>query len=130
MGLLKRIYSGKNEPSQALLRNASSPEGELLCIYRESAASKARLNRLMDFFTDCFKLKIHFIIRKTKNIQAVLRKDAAPFTVIQKPLFGGVLCSIQFDDQLCARTVKISIKRFNDALLINFYRVAAQKLIP
>jgi hypothetical protein len=27
MGLLKRIYSGKNEPSQALLRNASSPEG-------------------------------------------------------------------------------------------------------
>ena len=84
----------------------------------------------MDFFTDCFKLKIHFIIRKTKNIQAVLRKDAAPFTVIQKPLFGGVLCSIQFDDQLCARTVKISNKRFNDALLINFYRVAAQKLIP
>ena len=108
---MKRIYSGKNEPSQALLRNASSPEGELLCIYRESAASKARLNRLMDFFTDCFKLKIHFIIRKTKNIQAVLRKDAAPFTVIQKPLFGGVLCSIQFDDQLCARTVKISNKK-------------------
>ena len=84
----------------------------------------------MDFFTDGFKLKIHFIIGKTKNIQAVLRKDAAPFTVIQKSLFGGVLCSIQFDDQLCARTVEISNKRFNDALLINFYRLAAQKLIP
>ena len=106
------------------------PRGELLCIYRESVASKARLNRLMDFFTDCFKLKIHFMIRKTKNIQSVLRKDTAPFTVLQKPLFGGVLFSIQFDDQLCARTVEISNKRFNDALLINFYRVAAQKLIP
>ena len=99
------------------------PRGELVCIYRESTASKARLYHLMNPFTDCFKLKINFMIRKTKNTQAVLRKDTASFTVVQKPLFGGMLCSIQFDDQLCAGTVKISNKRFNNALLINFYRV-------
>ena len=99
------------------------PKGELLCIDRESVASKPSLNRLMDPFTDCIKLEIDFMVGKTKNFQTILRKDTAPFTVIQKPLFSNMLCSVQFYDQLCTRTVEISNKRFNNALLINFYRV-------
>ena len=48
----------------------------------------------MDLFTDCFKLKIYFVIRKTKDQQSVLGKNAAAFKIILHPLFCGMLCSI------------------------------------
>ena len=101
-----------------------------MCIEREGVASKPSLNRLMNPFTDCIKLEIDFMVGKTKYLQTILRKDTAPFTVVQKPLFSNMLRSVQFYDQLCTRAVEISNKRFNNALFVNFYGIVAQKLIP
>ena len=62
MGLLKRFYAGKNEPSQALLRNASSPEGGAFEGVTENGISKTGLNNRVDFLTDSIKMTIDFIV--------------------------------------------------------------------
>ena len=88
------------------------------------------LDRLVDPFADGFKLEIDLVVGETKDFQTIPGKNAAACLVVLKSLFRAMLMPVQFDDQLRTGTVKICDKRFNNALLVDLYRIAAQKLIP
>ena len=88
------------------------------------------LDCLVDPFADGFKLEIDLVVGETKDFQTIPGKNAAACLVVLKSLFRAMLMPVQFDDQLRTGAVKICDKRFNNALLVDLYRIAAQKLIP
>ena len=60
----------------------------------------------------------------------ILFKNRTSFCIVSLALLGIVLGTVQLDHKPCLCTVKVNDKGLNDPLLVDFYRIIAQKQIP
>ena len=73
---------------------------------------------------------VRIVICKTENQQPILFKNSTSLCIVSPALLGIVLGAVQLDHKPCLCTVKVNNKGFNDPLLVDFYRIIAQKHIP
>ena len=91
---------------------------------------KTLLNRAVDLSADRFKLPIYFVVGKPQYLNSILLNDTASLMVVKLTLFCIVLRTVQLNDQFCFCAIKVYDKKFYHTLVIDFYRIIAQKAKP
>ena len=88
------------------------------------------LNDKIDLFTHITEIPVNIPVGESQNLQPKRHQKLRTFSIISKPLSFIMLRAIQFNDQSGLSTVKVHDESADNPLLVNFYRIFAEKKIP
>jgi len=88
------------------------------------------LNGKINLFAYTTKIPVNILIGKSQNLQTKSLQKLRALSIINHPLRFIMLRSIQFNNQFGRCAVKVHDKPADNPLLVNFYRISAEKEIP
>ena len=102
------------------------PLGELSPQVTERALQPL-LNDKIDLFTHITEIPVNILVGESQNLQPKRHQELRTFRIISKPLRFIMLRAIQFNDQSGRSAVKVHDESADNPLLVNLYRIFAQK---
>ena len=84
----------------------------------------------IDLFTHITEIPVNIPVGESQNLQPKGHQELRTFRIISKPLRFIMLRAIQFNDQSGRSAVKVHDESADNPLLVNFYRIFAEKKIP